>query len=314
MLNKLAVAAAAMFLSLVTMTPAFAEYPDKPITMMIAFGAGGATDTLGRLVASAVEKETGTPVVAENVTGGGGIVAATKLTKMPADGYSIALVADFSIAAAPMVSDSVKYTVDDFEYITTISQFQTAFYTAKDSPYKTWEEMIAYAKEGNELTASTAGPVQTQYFDYIAEKEGITITSVPFKSGKEIVQAVLGGHVSFGFSVGTHQRMMDKVTVLAIPLDERLPTTPDVPTMAELGYEHNLDGYFVFVAPKGMPDDIKNRMSELFQNAARSSDVTNLAAEKMKMPSVVLNSDETRELMKKFFDDYTALFASTRNR
>jgi len=108
--------------------------------------------------------------------------------------------------------------------------------------------------------------------------------------------------------------MMDKVTVLAIPLDERLPTTPDVPTMAELGYEHNLDGYFVFVAPKGMPDDIKNRMSELFQNAARSSDVTNLAAEKMKMPSVVLNSDETRELMKKFFDDYTALFASTRNR
>jgi len=301
MLNKLA---AAMLLSLVTTTPAFAEYPDKPITMMIAFGAGGATDTLGRLVASAVEKETGTPVVAENVTGGGGIVAATKLTKMPADGYNIALVADFSIAAAPMISDSVKYDVDDFEYITTISQFQTAFYTAKDSPYKTWEEMIAYAKEGNDLTASTAGPVQTQYFNYIAEKEGITITSVPFKSG--------GGHVSFGFSVGTHQRMMDKVTVLAIPLDERLPTTPDVPTMAELGYEHNLDGYFVFVAPKGMPEDIKNRMSEIFQNAARSSEVAGLAAEKMKMPSVVLNSKETGELMQKFFDDYTALFASTK--
>jgi len=86
MLNKLA---AAMLLSLVTMTPAFAEYPDKPITMMIAFGAGGATDTLGRLVASAVEKETGTPVVAENVTGGGGIVAATKLTKMPAETFQL---------------------------------------------------------------------------------------------------------------------------------------------------------------------------------------------------------------------------------
>jgi len=61
-----------------------------------------------------------------------------------------------------------------------------------------------------------------------------------------------------------------------------------------------------------MPDDIKNRMSEIFQNAARSSEVAGLAAEKMKMPSVVLNSEETGELMKKFFDDYTALFASTK--
>jgi len=314
MLNLLSKISAALLLSFVSVLPVLADYPDKPIKMIIGFGPGGATDTLGRLVAKAAEDEFGVPVVVENMPGGGGMVASSNITKQPADGYTIALVADFSIAAAPLVSDSIKYTVDDFEYITTVSRFQTAFYTSKDSPYKTWEEMIAYAKEGNELSASTAGPVQTQYFDYIAKRDGITITSVPFKSGRAIVQAVLGGHVSFGFSVGIHQSLMKDggITVLSVPLDERLPTTPDVPTMAELGYEHNLDGYFVFVAPKDMPDDIKSRMSEVFQNAAQSDEVKKLSQEKMRMPSVVLNPDETRGLMKTFAEDYSALFESTK--
>ncbi len=314
MLNLCKKITAALLVSFVAALPALAEYPDKPIKMIIGFGPGGATDTLGRLVAKAAEDEFGVPVIVENMPGGGGMVASSNITKLPADGYTIALVADFSIAAAPLVSDSIKYTVDDFEYITTISRFQTAFYTSKDSPYKTWEEMIAYAKEGNELSASTAGPVQTQYFDYIAKRDGITITSVPFKSGRAIVQAVMGGHVSFGFSVGIHQSLMKDggITVLSVPLDERLPTTPDVPTMAELGYEHNLDGYFVFVAPKDMPDDIKSRMAAVFQNAAQSDEVKKLSQEKMRMPSVVLNPEDTRGLMKSFAEDYSALFESTK--
>lgn len=295
------------------MPQAHAEYPDKPIKMIIGFGPGGATDTLGRLVAKAAEEELGVPVVVENVTGGGGMVASSKVAKLAPDGYTIALVADFSIAAAPLVSDTIKYSVDDFEYITTVSRFQTAFWTSKDAPYKTWEEMIAYAKQGNDLSASTAGPVQTQYFNYIAQKEGINIASVPFKSGREIVKAVMGGHVDFGFSVGIHQSLMKDggITVLSVPLDERLPTTPDVPTMKELGYEHNLDGWFIFIAPKDMPEKVKNRLSEVIQNAAKSDEVKTLSQDKMRMPNIVLSAEDTKDLMHSFVEDYTALFEST---
>jgi len=134
MLNLLSKISAALLLSFVSVLPVLADYPDKPIKMIIGFGPGGATDTLGRLVAKAAEDEFGVPVVVENMPGGGGMVASSNITKQPADGYTIALVADFSIAAAPLVSDSIKYTVDDFEYITTVSRFQTAFYTSKDSP------------------------------------------------------------------------------------------------------------------------------------------------------------------------------------
>ncbi len=305
-----AIAATAMFAA----PQAYAEYPDKPIKIVIGFSAGGATDTLGRLVGKALEEKHNTPVIVENLPGGGGMVAASKLIKLPADGYTVSLVADLSIAAAPLITDKISYKVDDFEYITTVSRFQTAFYVKKDAPFQTWEEMIAYGKKGNELTVASPTPVVKQYFDYVAKKDGIKITSVPVKGGKGVVKGVLGGHMDIGFSVGVHQRLVkdDSITVIGIPLDERLATTPDVPTMKELGYEHNIDGYFVFVAPKGIPEDTLKAMSDLFQKAAASDDVKNLAAEKMNLPNVVLTSEETSTLMHSLGDGYTALFSSTK--
>jgi len=290
-----------------------AAYPDKPIKMLIGFSAGGATDTIGRLVAKALEDTHDIPVVVENVPGGGGMVAASKLIKLPADGYSISLVTDLSIAAAPLISDKIKYSVDDFEYITTVSRFQTAFFVKSDAPFQTWEEMIAYGKAGNELTVASPSPVVKQYFDYVAKKDGINITSVPVKGGKGVVKGVLGGHMDIGFSIGSHTKLLkdNQITVIGVPLDARLDTTPDVPTLEELGYEHKIDGYFVLVSPKGLPDDIKQSMSELFQKAAASEAVATLAKERMNLPNVVLSSEETKELMFSLGDGYTALFSST---
>ena len=262
--------------------PAAAAYPDKPITMLIAFSAGGGADTLGRLVAKAAAKALGQPVVAVNKPGGGGAVMGGALKNAAPDGYTIGIAVTLSFAFNPEYSKKTPYKMNDFTYLATVAKAQEGMVSKADKPWKNWGELIAHAKKGNAITMVSLSPVNLLMAKVISAKEGITIRPVPVKGGSAMVPQILGGHVDFGFSGGIHQRYLkpgDKqMRVLASARYERLKRSPDVPTLDELGYGIGVDNYFQLAAPKGLPAGVMATLSAALKSAINDADVQKLIA------------------------------------
>ena len=285
----------AAFVAAFAAQPAVAEYPDKPITLLIAFRAGGGTDTLGRLVAKAAEKALGQPVVAVNKAGGGGAVMASALKNAAPDGYTIGIAVTMTYTFNPEYSKKTPYRWTDFTHLATVAKPQEAWVALASQPWKGWKEMIAHAKKGNPISMISIVPANLLAAKMISAKEGIVIKPVPVKGGSAMVPKILGGHVDFGFSGGIHQRYLaagDKqMQVLASARGERLKRSPDVPTLAELGYDIKLDNYFQLAAPKGVPADVMKILAPALKTAIEDAEVQKLVAKFGMIPQYMGASD-----------------------
>lgn len=240
--------------------PAFAEFPEKPIKMIVGFRAGGSTDTLATALAKKMEEVLGQPVVKEIRAGGGGSKAAAAGKLAAPDGYTLVMAVTptfaFNTAAIP---EKTPYTKDDFEYLESVSKAQEAVYTKADAPFKTWHEMIAYAKKGNKLTYAAVTPFDKLFVRYINKKEGVNIRTIPTKGGSGALKNIMGGHTDMGFSGGTHVKMLGKnqINVLVSLRGEPLVDTPEIPTLMDLGYPITFEAHFLLAAPKGLPANVK---------------------------------------------------------
>jgi len=143
--------AAIVLAAAVTLPPtvALAEFPDKPITMLIGFRPGGAVDTTGRLIAANLEKNLGQPVVAVTKAGGGGTVMAATLINAAPDGYTIGMGASAAYTLAPQINKKISFKIDDFDHLGTLTQPQDALVVRKDSPWNSLEDMVKDAKTHN---------------------------------------------------------------------------------------------------------------------------------------------------------------------
>lgn len=262
--------------------PAAAEYPDKPITLLIAFKAGGGTDTLGRIVGKAIGKVLGQPIVAVNKAGGGGAVMATALKNAAPDGYTIGLGVNVAYTFNPEYSKETPYRSTDFTHLAAIAKLQEAWVALANRPWKGWKEMIAHAKEGNPISMVSPLPATLLASKIISAREGIVIKPVPAKGGAEMIPLILGGHADFGFSGGIHQRYLaegeKQMQVVASARSERLVKSPDVPTLAELGYDIKIDNSFIISAPKGIPADVLKVLEPALKTALQDPDVAKLIA------------------------------------
>jgi tripartite-type tricarboxylate transporter receptor subunit TctC len=304
------VSAAALALSA---APVMAEYPEKPIKILVGFAAGGGADTLSRLVAKELEAELGQPVVIENKPGGGGVVMATGLSRAEADGYTIGMAVDATFSLAPLFGGQVKYGVGDFDYLTTVAALQNAIVTSSNSPFTSWDGMIAHGKAGNKISFASPSPATKMMIQYIAKAEGIDVKVVPVKGGGAAIKEVLGGHIDTAWSAGAHQAFLKggDLSVLAAGGTQPLGLTPDVPTLLDLGYDHAVDGIFLFAAPKGIPEDRLNRLTEALYKAASAESVATLAQQKMGFPNVVLSPQETTDEVLRMVDVYEDLMAAS---
>ncbi len=291
---------------------AMADYPEEPIKIVVGFGAGGGADTLSRLVAKALERELGQPVVIENKPGGGGIVAATGLMRAEPDGYTIGMAVDSTFSLAPLFGGQVKYGVGDFDYLTTVASLQNAIVTSGDAPFATWDELMDHAKAGNKVSFASLSPATKMMMQYIANRDGVDLKIVPVKGGKEAMKEVLGGHMQIGWSAGAHQAYLknEGVKVLASAGTQRLGLSPDVPTLLEMGYDFGVDGYFMFFAPKGIPADRLQQLTDALYKAAADPEVAKLAQQKMGFPNVVLTPQETTDEVLRMVGVYENLMAA----
>lgn len=261
------VAAASALLALCLALPlgaARAAYPERPITMLIGFRPGGAVDTTGRLLAARLEKVLGQPIVPVTKAGGGGTVMAATLIHGKPDGYTIGMGASAAYTLAPQLNTKITYKIDDFDHIATVSIPQDAIVVRKDSPWNTLADMVNDAKaNGRTVSFASQVAVVNLMADVIHNKSGVNFKIVPGKGGAIGIQQVLGGHVDLAWSASGWHKQVAAGTMkpLASIGRKRNPDYPAIPTLMELGYNYTFTDTFMLSAPKGLPADIKAKLS-----------------------------------------------------
>ena len=265
----MALAALAMVLASV---PAMAEYPDKNITFLVNYGAGGTTDLTSRLLCSVAEKKLGKGITVVNKPGGGGTVGPTYLASRKPDGYTIGVTSFSPMGVAPHLM-KVSYTLKDFTFIAGVCRYLYGIGVKADSPYKTFEDLMKAIKSGKRLKMATPSPVQAILFPRLAKVTGVNMDNVVwvrYKSGKKTTVALLGGHVDL--IVGNPMDIAPQVKTgemrfLASASPVRWPLLPDVPTLKELGYDTSIDSWLGFAAPAGIDEAKRAKLQEAFKAA-----------------------------------------------
>lgn len=305
-------AAAAVLLTASATTSSLADghgwKPEGPIKLIIAFAAGGGADTSGRLIADQVTAATGWDIIPEQITGKGGINALVALKDMPADGTSIALVVTESLGYNAVAAEGAGITPGDFTALTTTAGFQMGVVAKTDKGWSTFADMIAAAKAGEDLSFGVMSPKLADLAYLLGEASGVEFNIVSVRGGKAVMNGVTAGDLDVGFMAGIQGKGVaaGDLVNLASALSAPLKQTPDAPKMSDLGVEFTADGYFVFVAPAGLPDEARTALSDALSAAAGTGKAGDMI-EKAFGGTTIINGSDLDALLQSDYDNAGAL-------
>lgn len=262
---------ACLFALIVTGASA-ADYPTKPVTLIVPWTPGGSTDIGMRAIAEAAAKHLGQPIVVENKPGASGTLgpAAMAATAKP-DGYTIAQM-PITIFRFPHMTKVSFDPIKDFTYIAHLTGYTFGVVVKKDAPWKTFRELLDDAKKNpGKITYASPGAGTSLHIamEQIAAKEGIKWTHVPFKGNAETNAAVLGGHVSAtADSTGWGPLVNSgELRLLVTWGAQRTKNWPNVPTLKEIGIDLVADSPFGIAGPKGMDPAVVKKLHDAFKKA-----------------------------------------------
>jgi len=236
-------------------TAALAEYPEKPVEVIVGYSAGGGTDVMARTVAQFLEKELNGSVAVKNMPGAGGQIGFTEVAKAAPDGYTLGT---FNLPAALALTHDrdADYDVNSYTYLANFVEDPNTITVAASSPFQTLGELLDAAKaDPGAITLGLSSLGGNDHFgaNMIAAASGAEFTLVPFKGASNARTAIMGGHVSGGtMTLGQTTNFPDELRVLAVLAGERSPFRPDVPTAKELGFDVQMSSLRGIVAPAGM--------------------------------------------------------------
>lgn len=311
-------AAAAAVLAALAATPAqAAEWkPGGPVTLSVAFGAGGMTDTLARLLADRMKKDTGWNIVVRNRPGGGGVAMLSGLARAKPDGLNIGIAVNMPIVLQLIARPAkIPFRLKDFDYLGTVVWAQLAIIALKDAPYSDMKSLIAHARRsGKPLTVSHDTKPQAMIMRAIARSAGIKVKMVPHKSGAEQMQSLLGGHVDLSFGGGTHIPYFKagKITMIASVNQRRHGYAPDMKTLIEQGMNYYVDPFFYISAPKGLKPEARTALARAINAAVNSEKMTRFLANTMKTAPTDLGPADTEKMMVGTRKTIKVLLASTK--
>ena len=251
-------------------------YPNKPVTVVVPFTAGGPTDTVARSLGQAMNKSLGQSVVVENVGGAGGTVGATRVKNAQPDGYTV-LLHHIGMSTAPALYRKLAYNPQtDFEMIGLIVDVPMTMIARLDFPAKDFAEFVAYVKANKaKLNLANAGPGAASHLCGLMFQSAIEadVTTVPFKGTADAMNAILGKQVDFLCDQTTNttgQIKANSVKAYAVTSAKRVPTLPDLPTMQEGGLKGFEVGIWHAVyAPKGTPKAAIDKLVAAMQDASK---------------------------------------------
>ncbi len=284
------------------------DYPNRPITLIVPFPAGGGTDTHLRVLGELVSKELGQPIAIENKGGASGTLGpATMAATAKPDGYTLSQM-PATVYRIPFIQKTAYDPKTDFSYILQLTGYAFAVAVKADAPWKTWKELFEYAKANpGKVSYSTSGTGGTQHItmEQIAKAHGIKWIHVPYKGGGEQNAALLGGHTPLEVaSTGTLGALADagQIRLLVMWTPERLKRFPDVPTLREEGIDMVVTSPYGIGGPKGMDPAIVKKLHDAFYKAMQDPAHAEIL-EKVGFVEDYLNTEDYEKFVMEFIDE-----------
>lgn len=270
-LRALVISASAFFL--VAADNAFAaNYPERPIKLIVPWAAGGDTDSIYRVFAQLLQKQLGQPVVVANVSGASGTVGEREAAKAPPDGYTIYAPHDYIHSVYFAGLTDIKYD-KAFDPICLVSSTPSVITASSKTPWKTFKDMVADAKAhpGTITVGASLGSTSQYSIALMAKAAKIKLKYVPYDGTAKRMNALLGGHIDLADSNLTQKAKVDAglLKFLAIMSEKRSPELPNVPTLKELGYDVEYAVNRGIMVPKGVPADIQAKLGSACAAAAK---------------------------------------------
>ncbi|MBM6550081.1 Bug family tripartite tricarboxylate transporter substrate binding protein [Marinomonas ostreistagni] len=270
--------AALMSALLLTSGAALADYPEKPITLIVGFSAGGGTDVMARNVAPFIEKYLGdgASIVVKNMPGASGQIGITEVAHSDPDGYTLGTYNLPGMMARTLDRDA-KYDAESFTYLANVVSDPNVIVTSKRSGITTAQQFIEQAQEAPR--SITVGMSSLGGDDHLGltKFQNITDTEytiIPFKGSSAARTAILGGHVSAGvLNISEVAAFKDELNVIGVAKAERSEYAPNVPTFAEQGVDFTNGALRGFVAPAGLPEDIQAKLLDAFDKATKDPEL-----------------------------------------
>ena len=244
-------------------------FPSRPITLIVPWPAGGSTDTHLRKLAEIAGRHLGQPIVVENRPGGGGMLGPSNMARTAApDGYTLSQLHVGAFRQPHM--QKLDWDYKDFTYIIGVSGYTFGMVVKADSPFKTFDDLIAYAKAnpGKMSYASTGtGTSPHLLIEQVAAKAGVELLHVPFKGNADSTQALMGGHVMSQSDATGWGRFVDAGTFRLLVTFGEQRTRWGAPTAKELGYDIVSYSPYGIVGPKGMDPRVVKILHDAFKKA-----------------------------------------------
>lgn len=262
--------------------PALAAYPDKPITIICPWAAGGGTDVLLRALSKEAEKHMGQTINVVNQTGGAGAIGHNAIRTARPDGYTIGMIT-FELNSLPP-QGLVPFTWKDFDPLMRINTDAAALTVQKEASYNTVRGFMDYAKSHpGEITIGNSAPGSVWHIaaGLAAEKTGVQVKHIPFNGAQPAVTALVGGHIkAVAVSVAEvrGQVQAGNLKILGVMSSDRDKLFPDVPTFKEQGVDVKFYTWRGLALPKGVPANVKAKITEAFKKAFDSPEFQDFSA------------------------------------
>ena len=263
---------------------AYAEYPERNVTVVVPFPPGGASDVTARLTGNKLAERLGKSIIIENRAGANGGLGATGVKSAVPDGYTLLIGSIGVYAINPVLYKNLKYDpLKDFDLLSLLVRTPNVLVTSPDFPVNSAGDLIAHLKKNpNQVTFASSGIGSSDHLTAVLfwQNTGTSGVHVPYKGGGPAINDLMGGHANASFqnlgAVAQHIRA-GKLKALAVTGDKRAAALPDVPTAAEAGIaDLVVYSWQGAAAPKGLPADVRTKLESEIVAAVNSPDVRKL--------------------------------------
>jgi tripartite-type tricarboxylate transporter receptor subunit TctC len=247
---------------------AFAQYPSKPVRVVIHFPAGGSTDLVARVLSQALTESMGQAFVVENRTGADGAIAAAAVMQSPPDGHTLFIATNTAMMQVPLLKKNPPYDpLTAFTPVSLVGRYTFLLVVTPSLGVNSFNEFVAYARKNpGKINFSTYSGASQLAYAQIVKNAGVDMLRVPYKGEAPSVTDILGGqiHAVFATPTSSLSHIRDgKLKALAVTLPQRWPLLPEVPTTVEAGMPPiNVEFFAAMYGPAGMPAEIAARVSQ----------------------------------------------------
>ncbi len=289
------------------------SFPAHAITIMTGFTAGGSYDLMARKIAEGMQQRLGQPVVVISRPGAGGIVMSQALGNVRPDGYTLGFTTSLNVVLDAQAG-LVPFKADRVQPLASVARFQSVLVAATDRPYKTFPELIGYARRQGYAHFGKQALVDELVVRGVMDVEKVEFNLVSYKGGIDVRVAAMTGQIDVGYVGAGYKAEVDsgKLAILATTAPDRIKSYPNVPTLTELGYPVSEESVALFMLPRGTPEPIANKLQQVIKDVAQTPEFKAFLENNLTLVAEAHTGDKLQALLDSQAEQWKQLLARTK--